>query len=199
MCTGVDQVCSGESVFTRWNVRPTPDSTHNPGGIIIGVHRDRRLLRPLRGAHPTRNVAKLRVSVGMLAPLARLDVPLQAIAEAVQQLRDHRVTDAVAQAVEGDGQRTRTQAGPPQREIRIAGRRRFDQGVEVAQQRRVARGRPLPPPTRLPCPVRRQRRRGVELPEAPSHRGRGDARRAGDEGGAAIAERSGFRRRPEPT
>ena len=46
--------------------------------FLLRIHRDRGLLRPLGRAHAAGNVAKLRVPVGVLAPFARLDVPLQA-------------------------------------------------------------------------------------------------------------------------
>ena len=81
----------------------------------------------------------------MLAAFARLDVALQAVAEAVQQLGDHRVADGVAERLEGDRQRARAQAGPAQRRVRIAGRRRLDQRLQVPQQRGMVRRRPLAP------------------------------------------------------
>ena len=121
--------------------------------LLLGVHRDRRLPPALGGPHLPRDVAKLRVPIRMLPAFARLDVALQAVAEAVQQLGDHRVADGVTERLEGHGQRARAQAGPPQRRLRIAGRRRFDQRVQVAQQRGLVRGRPLPPSAGLAHPV----------------------------------------------
>ena len=46
-----------------------------------------------------------RVPIGMLPALAGLDVALKTVAEGVQQLRDHRVTDVMAQPVQRHGQR----------------------------------------------------------------------------------------------
>ena len=89
------------------------------------------------------DVPKLRVAIGMLAALARLDVALEAVAEGVQQLRDHRVADVMAQPVQRHGQRAHAPARPAQRRIGIAGRRRLHQRVQVPQQRRVGDGRPL--------------------------------------------------------
>ena len=115
--------------------------------FLFRIDRDRRLLRPLRRAHPAGDVAKLGVPIGVLTTFAGLDVALQAIAQAVQQLGDHGVADVVAQAVERHGQGAGAQARPAQRRVRIAGRRRLDQGIQVPSKvgsRSVARFRPPP-------------------------------------------------------
>ena len=111
--------------------------------LLLRIHRDRRLLRPLRRAHLARDVPKLRVPIDVLTPFARLDVALQAVAQAVQQLRDDRVADVVAQRVERHRQRARAQARPAQRRVGIAGRGRLDQRIQVAQQRGIEIGRAL--------------------------------------------------------
>ncbi len=131
--------------------------------LLLGVDRDRRLLRAVGRRGPARDVAKLRVPVGVLAAFARLDVALQAVAEAVQQLRDHRVADGMAQRLERDRQRARAQAGPAQGRLGIARRRRLDQRVEIPQQRGIVVRRPLAPAARLPDPVAGERRRRVQF------------------------------------
>src|SRR5262245_39829393 len=48
----------------------------------------------------------------MLPPLARLDVPLEAVAQVVQELGDDGVTDLVAQGLNRHSQRADTLARP---------------------------------------------------------------------------------------
>ncbi len=89
---------------------------------------------------------KLRVPIDMLAALTSLE----AVAQSVQQLGDHRVADAVAQTVDPCAL-----ARPPQRRVGIAGGGRLDQRIQIAQQRRVeiiARLRP-PPALRVRPPA----------------------------------------------
>ena len=165
--------------------------------LLLRIHRDRRLLPPLRRAHAPRDVAKLRVPIHVLTAFARLDVALQAVAEAVQQLGDHRVADVMAQPVERHGQRARTQAGPAQRRVGIAGRRRLDQRIQVAQQRRVELGGALPAAARLPRPRADERFARRQLTQAALNRRRRDPRRARHLRDAAVADRLRFGRRPQ--
>src|SRR5438093_6670422 len=58
--------------------------------LLLGIHRDRRLLPPLRVTHAPRNVAKLRIPIYMLTAFTRLDVALPAITEAAPQLGNPR-------------------------------------------------------------------------------------------------------------
>src|SRR5256886_3584375 len=51
--------------------------------LLLGIHRDRRLLPPLGRPHAPRDVAKLRVPVHVLTAFARLDVALQAVPKPV--------------------------------------------------------------------------------------------------------------------
>ena len=101
--------------------------------LLLGVHRNRRLLLPLRASHAPGDVPKLRVPIDMLAALTNLGVALQAVAQSVQQLGDHRVADAVAQTVERHRQRPCALARPPQRRVGIAGGGRLDQRIQIAQ------------------------------------------------------------------
>ena len=165
--------------------------------LLLGVHRDRRLSPSLGRAHLPRDVAKLRVPVGMLTAFARLDVALQAVAEAVQQFGDHRVADGVPKGLEGDRQGARAQAGPPQRRVRIAGRGWFDQCIQVPQQRGLVRRRPLAPRTGRAHPIARQGGTAVKFPQPPADRRRREPRRAGHYRDAAVSQRPSLRRRPQ--
>ena len=165
--------------------------------LLLGVDRDRRLLLPLRRAHASRDIAKLRIPVGMLPAFARLDVALQAVAH-VQQLGDHRVTDVMAQRLQRDGQRARAQAGPAQRRVRIAGRRRLDQarpGPAAASDR--GRWRAFRPPPAGGA----SRRHDVSASSSrrPAEWSSRDPRRARDLRHAAVADRPRFGGRPQPT
>jgi hypothetical protein len=69
--------------------------------LLLGVDRDRRLLPALVGPDLPRDGAKLRIPIGVLPAFASLDVALQAVAEAVQQLGDHRVADGMTERLKG--------------------------------------------------------------------------------------------------
>jgi hypothetical protein len=75
--------------------------------LLLGVDRDRRLLPALDGPDLTRDGAKLRIPIGVWPTFASLDVALQAVAEAVQQLGDHRVADGMTERLKGQGQGAR--------------------------------------------------------------------------------------------
>ena len=130
----------------------------------------------LRRAHAARDVPKLRVPVDMLASLARLDVALQAIAQTLEQFGDQGVTHVMAQPLERRRQRARAQARPAQGRVRIAGRRRFDQRVQIPQQRRIEIGGPLAASARLPRARAGQRVTRREFPQAPLNGRRRDPR-----------------------
>jgi hypothetical protein len=54
------------------------------------------------------------------------------------------MTDGVAEGLQCDCLRPDTLARPPQRRVEVAGRRRFYQRIELAQQRGIERGRGFP-------------------------------------------------------
>ena len=80
----------------------------------------------------------------MLAPLTRLHIPLEAVAQVVEELCDPCMTDPMAEGLQGHRQRAYALARPPQRRLRIAGRRRLHQRIQIPEQRRVDRGSALP-------------------------------------------------------
>ncbi len=141
--------------------------------LLFRVDRNRGLLLPLGRPHAPRNIPKLRVSVDVLAAFACLRVALQAVAQAMQQFGDHGVADVMAQPLERHRQRARAQARPAQRRVRIAGRRRLDQRVQVTQQRGIEVGGPLAAATGFPRPrrvrpARCRRSRSPGLPSPPT-------------------------------
>ena len=93
-----------------------------PDEFSLGVDRDRRLVRSLCGPHLRCEVQKVRVPIRMLAVLARLDVPVQAGDQDVQQLHHNGMAHAMPERLEGRGQGASAQAGPRRRRFRIARR-----------------------------------------------------------------------------
>ena len=167
--------------------------------LLLRVHRDRRLLLPLRRAHAPRDVAKLRVPIDVLAAFARLDVALQAVAEAVQQLGDHRVADVVAQPLERHRQacaRSGTSSAAASRDRRAPSARPTRPSRAAASRRDRSRACGRRPALRVRVPGERLARR--ELTQAPLNRRRRDPRRARHLRDAAVADRLGFRGRPHP-
>ena len=166
--------------------------------LLLGVHRNRRLLLPLRASHAPGDVPKLRVPIDMLAALTSLGVALQAVAQSVQQLGDHRVADAVAQTVERHRQRPCALARPPQRRVGIAGGGRLDQRIQIAQQRRVEIDRALAAAARPSRPAARERLVRRQFTQTALDGRCRDTRGSGDQRRAAITDRLGLSRRPHP-
>ena len=167
--------------------------------LLLGIHRDRRLLAALRRTHPPRDVAELRVAVGMLPAFARLDVALQAVAEIVQEGGDDHMTHVMAECFQRHGQRPRAQARPAQGRIGIARRRRLDQRLHIAPQRRVVIRRTLPASTGTARSLRAQRLLLRQFPQAAPNRRLGDPGRSRHHPRPAAPQRVGFRRGPDPT
>ena len=166
--------------------------------LLLGVHRNRRLLLPLRASHAPGDVPKLRVPIDMLAALTSLGVALQAVAQSVQQLGDHRVADAVAQTVERHRQRPCALARPPQRRVGIAGGGRLNQRIQIAQQRRVEIDRALAAAARPSRPAARERLVRRQFTQTALDGRCRDTRGSGDQRRAAITDRLGLSRRPHP-
>ena len=166
--------------------------------LLLGVHRHRRLLLPLRASHAPGDVPKLRVPIDMLAALTSLGVALQAVAQSVQQLGDHRVADAVAQTVERHRQRPCALARPPQRRVGIAGGGRLNQRIQIAQQRRVEIDRALAAAARPSRPAARERLVRRQFTQTALDGRCRDTRGSGDQRRAAIPDRLGLSRRPHP-
>lgn len=95
------------------NANRLTSDVHNPGGIIIGIHRDHRTALRQGALHGGIDVAELRVAVWMVAPLLRLPIALQAVVEVVQDLRDQRVKSRRGASFSPPRRRTPTATPPP--------------------------------------------------------------------------------------
>ena len=131
----------------------------------------------------------------MLAALTSLGVALQAVAQSVQQLGDHRVADAVAQTVERHRQRPCALARPPQRRVGIAGGGRLNQRIQIAQQRRVEIDRALAAAARPSRPAARERLVRRQFTQTALDGRCRDTCGSGDQRRAAITDRLGLSRR----
>ncbi len=166
--------------------------------LLLRVDRNRGLVLSLGRSYASRDIPKLRISVDVLAAFPRLHVALQAVAQAMQQFGDHGVADVMAQPLKRHRQGACAQARPAQRRVRIAGRRRLHQRVQVPQQRGIALGGSLATPTGLPAPRAGQRVARCEFTQASLNGRRRDPRRARHLRDTTVADRLGFRRRPHP-
>ena len=160
---------------------------------------DTQLRTALGDAHVSRDIPELGVAIGMLAALPRLHVPLQAVAEVVQQVGHRHVTDVVSEGRQGDSERPSTQTRPPQRRVRIAGRRRLDQRLQVVEKRRPMRGRPLPAAARSPRARRLERCTVRQVAQAASDGRLGNPGRPGDDADATAAQGLRFGGGPDPS
>ena len=124
------------------SVQCCPSQNRCPPLWLIRARRTRRACLP----SPCRCAARS----ACWRSLTNLGVALQAVAQSVQQLGDHRVADAVAQTVERHRQRPCALARPPQRRVGIAGGGRLDQRIQIDRSsvasRSIARLRPPPTP-----------------------------------------------------
>jgi hypothetical protein len=149
--------------------------------------------------HAGVEILELRVTIGMLAALARLAIALQAVAELTQQLGDDVRADVVPHVGQRRAQFVEALGGPKQRRHRIAARRGFEQLLQIVQKRRVLlrlRLAPTARPPHAPFPGRAVLR---DLRDAAIDRRAGDARHGRDECHPATAERTSLsRREPSP-
>src|SRR5215217_2540895 len=116
--------------------------------FLLRVDGDRRLPTALPPAHRLRDIAKLRIPIGMLPSLTRLDVALEAVTQRVQEVGDHRVADVMPQALHGhrhtavaDGARFRRRPHP----TRALRKHRRECGVFRAQRGHLHRAGPYHP------------------------------------------------------
>ena len=123
--------------------------------LLLGVDRNRRLIRRQRLLHLSVDVPELGIAVGMLRPLAGLAIGLQAVPKMAQKIGDHVVRDAMPETSKLDRQIAQALGGPPQRRHRIAACRRLHQGSEIAEQRRIGvhEGRAAGDPSGAPDPA----------------------------------------------
>lgn len=82
--------------------------------------------------------------------------------------------------------------------VRIAGRGGFDQGIEIAEQRRIELSGSLPTAPALARAPRRQRQVRLEFAQAALNRRPRNPRGPLDQADAAMPERARFGGRPQP-
>ena len=156
--------------------------------FLLRVHRDDGLVHGELAPDRLTDVLKLRIPVRMLRALEALAVRLQAVPQFLQQPRHHLHARGVSLLRERGDEVALTPRGPQQRRLRIAARRRLDERLQIAEQRRIFLRRLLPPGPWSPTAGGRQGRRCPALQRshlsdptadhARSHAGR--ARRHGD-------------------
>jgi hypothetical protein len=104
---------------------------------LLGVHRDRGLLRLELSPERLVDVLELRVAIWMLCPFETLAIGLQAVAELLEQLRHDRRACLVPLFSQRDDKVPLAARGPQEGRLGVAARRRFDQRLEVRQQRGI--------------------------------------------------------------
>jgi hypothetical protein len=144
------------------------------------------------------DVAKLRVTVGMLATLSGLDVRLQAVPQPSQQLRDRREMGPMPELPQPLSEVAHTLGSPSQKRLRIATGVRIDQPLEIAHQRRVELRQRLAPTTRLAHPPRRKPLTGPKLSHPLADRFRRDTRRPRRRRDPTPPSSPRLARRPQP-
>jgi hypothetical protein len=148
--------------------------------LLFGVHGDNRLAPSQAPLHLPVQMLKLSVAVGMIRPFFGLAVGLQAVAQRVQQIRHHLMTDPMLQPCQFGGQLADALARPPQRRFRIAPRSRFQQPLQIGLQRAILVHGLLPAAT-LAADATRSKRCGIlQFGDTLADYGAGDAGRFGN-------------------
>src|ERR1035437_8244313 len=166
--------------------------------LLLGVHRDHRLARRQGHGGLRIQIVELGIPIGMVATLQHLAWRLQAILELLQQPRHGPIRDLMTLRLERRRQLAGALARPAQGRHGIATRRRLDQRFQIPQQRRVMHlaGHA---PTTAPSAAFAVRHRRVQCSERRVHGRARDLRCAGHLGHAAMSERTGLRRKHQPT
>ena len=102
--------------------------------LLLGVYGNDRLGRAHLPRDAGVDVLELRVAVGMLIPLDRLAVALEAVAHSAQKNSHHAAAGAVAQTFQCLGKTTRALAGPAQWRHGIAARQWLDKALQFPRQ-----------------------------------------------------------------
>jgi hypothetical protein len=124
--------------------------------LLLGVHRDHRLLPVQCMGHTSVDVGELRVPIRMSVPLARLAVGLEAEPLLLEQFAHNRVTDRVTKRAQLCRQAALALAGPTQRRHRIATFVRRDQPQQIIHKTRISHNQPFPPTAGPPNAINRQ-------------------------------------------
>jgi hypothetical protein len=129
--------------------------------LLLRVDRDHRLTGGLKGFDLCVDMFELSVPVDMMAALQALAVDLAAVAETFEQLRNPARRNAMPYIAQRQREFGVALGHPHERSHRIAQRRRFEQTLEVFQQRRVRPRERRASAARSPNP----RPRGIERPQ----------------------------------
>ena len=141
---------------------------------------------------------ELRVPVGVATTLQGLAIHLPAVSQRCQQFRDRALADPVPHCAQRRCQLRMALRNPSQQPHRVALGRRFQQLTQVFQQCRIRlrQGRPA---ATGPAYFARQRGGVVQVLQPAADGTSCDPCRPRRRGDAAIARRSRFRRREQPT
>ena len=129
--------------------------------LLLRIHGDTGLVPLLVSTYAVGEVSKLGVAIRMLAALARLRVALQAITQRVQGFSDAGVADRVADRLQRRRQDANALTRPAERRLRIAGRRRLDERIQIPEERGVEVGQRLAAATGATRVSGRQRDAGL--------------------------------------
>ena len=118
--------------------------------FLLGIDRHYRLSQPLERLDPPVDVLELGVPVGVIAPLDRLAVGLEAVAEGMQQPVDRPLTGTISFRPEFGRQLGCTLTCPQQGRHRITTGARIDQILQGEEEFRGVFGQWLPTTPGLP-------------------------------------------------
>src|SRR5688572_9715817 len=166
--------------------------------LLLCVHGDHRLLSALKASHQIDDVAELRVPILVLRSFTPLLVGLQAVAQTMQQLCYYRMADRVSHGAQRRGQIADAFQRPPQRRIRISGRRWLHQRVQIREQLGILLGRWLATTTRPARTVRLQVRTALEFAQTALNGRARDPGRALYQGDATVPKRLRLCGGPQP-
>ena len=156
---------------------------------LLGVDRDRRLACRKRSFHPIVDVVELRVTIGIVRPLAGLAVGLQAVIELVQKLADKRAADPMTHVAQALAELAQALASPQQRRLRIAPRLRLDQRAQIIEQARIRLAQRLATTARPAYPLHIGRFTRAQFGQSTSDRATRDARGTHDRNNPAMSGR----------
>jgi len=166
--------------------------------LLLGVHADHGLMAIDRALGDRVDVPELRVTVGMLRALPGLDVRLQAVPQAAQQLRHLREMNLMTQLAQPLGKMPDALGRPPQKRLRITPTVSVNQPLQIPQQRRIDFRDRLAPSTRPAHPPRLKPLPRPQLRHPLTNRQHRDPGRPRGRGNPTPARRPSLTRRPQP-
>ncbi len=116
--------------------------------LLLGIDRDHGLPLLLERLGPPVDVLELRIPIRVRAPLERLAVGLETVAQVMEEAVDRPLTHRMPLRLECRRQLGRTLAGPPQERHRVATGHRIDQGFQGTDEVRIMRPQWLASPAR---------------------------------------------------